>query len=156
MTDRLAWRHLAAPARAVAIAASDAVAAAAERDHDAFEKAVAALTKLGPQAGLVLGAVVRLLLEDLHPDGLAADDVRGVLERCVSWGPDVDSHVVLVLLASALGVHDPDADPAPPSDDALARHAALLVADLLDERRRPLSGYLTAAFLDIERAELND
>jgi len=159
--DRLAWRHLSAPARAVAIAASEAVAAAGEHDHDAFEAAVARLTKLGPQqAGLVLGAVVRLLLEDLHPDGLAADDVRGVLDHCVSsarrWQPDVDPHVLLVLLASALGVHDPDADPAPPAEAALARHAALLVADLLNERRRPLSGYLTAAFLDIERAEHHD
>ena len=159
--DRLAWRHLTAPARAVAIGASRAVAAAGERDEDAFEAAVAQLQKLGPQqAGLVLGTVVRLLLEDLHPDGLDADDVRGVLEHCVAearrWQPDVDPHVLLVLLASALGVHDPDADPAPPSEEALARHGALLVADLLAERRRPLEGYLTAAFLDIERAEHHD
>jgi hypothetical protein len=153
------WRHLPAPARAVAVASSDAVAAALLRDVDAF---AAALTQLAAneQAGLVLGAVVRLLLEDLHPDGLDGDDVRDALEQCVraasQWQSDVDPHVVLVVLASALGVHDRDEEAPSPGPHTLARHAALLLAQLLPLQRRSLADYLTRAFSEIQRGEVND
>ncbi|PZF93146.1 hypothetical protein [Micromonospora deserti] len=153
------WRHLPAPAREIAGAATDAVAAARERDGEAYEIAVARLGA-AERSGLVLGAVVRLLIEESHPDGLAGDDVRQVLERCVrgaaEWRPEVDPHVLLVLLASALGVYDPDADDAPPAPPAVARHAALLVADLLAVTGHPLDGYLAAAFTEIHRTELHD
>ncbi|MFC0503949.1 hypothetical protein [Micromonospora costi] len=153
------WRHLPAPAREIAVSAAEAVAAAQEQNVQAYDEAVARLAT-AERAGLVLGAVVRLLLEESHPDGLDGDDVRGVLERSVrgaaGWRPDVDPHVLLVLLAGALGVYDPDGDESPPGPPALAAHAPLLVADLLTVTGRPLDGYLTAAFAEIARAERQD
>jgi hypothetical protein len=153
------WRFLPAPGRPIAAAASAAVAAAQDRDVDAFADAAAGLGALDPtQTGLVLGTVVRVLMEASHPDGLDGDDVRAVLERCVrsatAWQPEVDPHVVLVLLASALGVHDPDGETPAPTPDVLARHAALLIAELVGAR--PLARYVTLAFGEIERAQLND
>jgi hypothetical protein len=153
------WRHLPAPAREIAAAATVAVDAARDRDAEAYRAAVERLTA-ADRAGLVLGGVVRLLLEESHPDGLAGDDVRQVLERCVRsvapWWPEVDPHVLLVLLASALGVYDPGEDDAPPGPGEIARHAPLLVADLLAVTGRPLAGYLTAAFAEVARTELHD
>ncbi|MGC4804197.1 hypothetical protein [Micromonospora sp. DT233] len=153
------WRHLPAPAREIAVAATDAVAAAQARDPQAYDDAADRLTG-ADRSGLVLGTVVRLLLEQTHPDGLDGDDVRQVLENCVrgaaGWRTDVDPHVVLVLLAGALGVYDPDDDPTPPDPAALARHAPLLLADLLAATDRPLADWLTAAFAEIRRTELND
>jgi hypothetical protein len=61
--------------------------------------------------------------------------------------------VVLILLAGALGVLEDDGDP-PPKPDVLARHAALLLAHLLEQR--PVTRYLTAALDEIKRAQLND
>jgi hypothetical protein len=152
------WRHLPAPARPIAAAADAAAAAAKARDREALAEAVGHLAALDPaQTGLILGTTVRLLLEDAHPDGLDGDDVRNVLERCVraaaEWQPDVDPHVVLILLAGALGVLDDDGEP-PPKPDALARHAALLLADLV--QHRPMKDYLTRALGEIERTQLND
>ncbi|WP_207922773.1 hypothetical protein [Micromonospora sp. KC606] len=153
------WRHLPAPAREIAVAATEAVEAARARDIEAYDLSTARLAVV-ERAGLVLGSVVRLLLEEAHPDGLDSDDVRRVLERCVRsatpWRPDVDPHVVLVLLAGALGVYDPDGDGSPPDPAALARHAPLLVADLLAVTGGPVEGYLGAAFAEIERTERHD
>ncbi|WP_036373296.1 hypothetical protein [Micromonospora sp. ATCC 39149] len=167
------WRHLPAPAREIARAATDAVAAARARDPEAYDEAADRLAATD-RSGLVLGAVVRLLLEETHPDGLDGDDVRQVLESCVrgaaSWQLDVDPHLVLVLLAGALGVYDPSDDATPPDPATLARHAPLLLADLLaatgqpmsakgqpvSGTDRPLDGLLTAAFAEIRRTELND
>jgi hypothetical protein len=157
------WRHLPAPARPIAAAALAAVAAARDHDKDALADAAGDLAALDPGlVGLILGTTVRVLLEDTHPNGLDGDDVRTVLESCVrasaQWQPDVDPHVVLVLLAGALGVYEDDGEP-PPKPDTLARHAALLMADLLgdppvsDERTASL---LTRALEEIERAQLND
>ncbi len=97
---------------------------------------MAELAGLDPQqVGLVIGRVVRVLLEEGHPDGLTGDDIRGVLERCVRtaarWWPAVDANVIVVLLTGALGVHQFDDDAAPLSAAAMARHGALLTADLL-------------------------
>ncbi|WFE32584.1 hypothetical protein [Micromonospora sp. WMMD975] len=153
------WRHLPAPAREIAVTASDAVDAARARDAEAYQPAVERLAA-ADRAGLVLGGVVRLLLEEGHPDGLDGDDVRQVLERCVrssaAWWPEVDPHVLLVLLAGALGVYDPGDDENPPDPGAVARHAPLLVADLLAVTGCPLADYLTAAFTEVARTELHD
>jgi hypothetical protein len=64
----------------------------------------------------------------------------------------VDPHVVLILLAGALGVHDDEEPPVQPA--ALARHSALLIAHLLGTR--PLKEVLTMALGEIERVQLND
>jgi hypothetical protein len=151
------WRHLPAAARPIAAAADAAVAAVRDRDAETLTGAVGRLAALDPgQVALILGTAVRLLLEERHPDGLDGDDVRAVLESCVrgaaEWQPEVDPHVVLMLLAGALDVHD-DAEP-PPKPDTLARHAALLLADQLGAT--PLPDLLTRALGEIERGQLND
>jgi hypothetical protein len=168
------WRHLPEPARVIAVAASDAVTAAGDRDRDRFGAATTALAA-ADGSPLVLGAVVRLLLEELHPDGLNGTDIRRVIEDCARdagwWGPGVDPHVLLVLLAGSLGIHDVgghdvgghdlrgqnrgrhDRAADEPSPHALAGHAAQLVAALLARTKRPLAGYLTVAFAEIERTE---
>jgi hypothetical protein len=152
------WRHLPPAAREIAVDAEAAVAAAQRRDPEEYADAVGTLA-VANRSGLILGAVVRLLLEETHPDGLDSDDVRTVLARAVrgaaEWQPTVDPHVMLVLLAGALGVYDPD-DEAQPGPAALARHAPLLLADLLSTGGRPLADYLTAAFAEVERTERHD
>jgi hypothetical protein len=152
------WRHLPAPARPIAAAVAAAADAAKTHDRDGLDEAVEDLAALdATQTGLILGTAVRLLLENGHPDGLDGDAVREVLEHSVhaaaQWQPEVDPHVVLLLLAGALGVLDEDGTP-PPKGDVLARHAALLLADLLGPR--PVEPLLTAALAEIERTQLND
>jgi hypothetical protein len=148
------WRHLPAPARPIAATATAAVAAVRAGDTAALDEAVAGLAALDPaQTGLVLGTAVRLLLEDGHPDGLTADDVRNVLASAARSWPDADPQVVLWLLAGALGVLEEDGSPAP-KPEALARNAAVLLADLLADR--PIAPWWTAALAEIERAQLND
>jgi hypothetical protein len=153
------WRHLPSPARPIAAAACVAVEAAQHRDEEALAAAADDLAALDPaQTGLVLGTFVRVLLEDTHPDGLDGEAVRAVLERSVrsaaSWQPEVDPHVTLLLLAGALGVTEEGDETPPPKLDVLARHAALLTADLLGPR--PARPFLDATFTEIERAQLND
>jgi hypothetical protein len=155
----LSWRHLPQPARDIAEAAVEAVAAAGEHDPEAFQQAVGRLGALdAEQVGRVLGAVVRLLLEDMHPDGLTADDVRMTVDRCVrsaaGWTDDVDTDLLVMLIAGALGVHQAESFPIEPA--RMARHAPLLVADLLAACGHPLTPVLRAAFADIEHAELSD
>jgi hypothetical protein len=152
------WSHLPPPARVIATAASAAFDAARERDKDAFETAVEQLGALDPeQTGLVLGAVVRALLEDLHPDGLDGDDIRAALERAVrsaaEW-QDIDPQVMVVLLVGALGVHDEGDDEQRPTPRVLARHAPLLIVELLQARSFPR--YLQNALTEIERSQVQD
>jgi hypothetical protein len=150
-------RDLPVPARAIAEAASTAVAAANRREAEAFESAATVLAA-AEGSGLVLGSVVRLLLEEHNPDGLGADEVKAALVDCVtwaqSWAADIDPHAVLVLLASALGVHDPDGEVPDPSPHELTRHGALLTASLLGPR--PIDRYLQTAFTEIRRRDLHD
>jgi hypothetical protein len=154
----VSWSHLPPPARAIAVTATDAVRAAGGRDLAGYQTAVAVLAGTDG-SGLVLGSVARLLLEELHPDGLDGEDVRVVLENCVrsagEWLPSVDPHVVLVLLVNALGVYAGDDAPEPDPKD-VAWHGPLLVADLLAGASRGLDWYLRAAFLEVQRGELHD
>ena len=155
----MTWRHLPAPARAIAVTASAAVTAAGDHDRAVFEETVARLAA-AEAAGLVLGAVVRLLLEELHPDGVDGDDIRQILDDCVvaaaQWQEEADPHVTLVLLAGALGIYDQDEEARQPSPIELARNTALLVAHLLVAAKHPLAWYLNAAFAEIARTELQD
>ena len=153
------WRHLPSPARPLAAATFVAVEAAQRHDEAALAAAADDLAALDPaQTGLVLGTLVRVLLENTHPDGLDGEAVRAVLERSVRsaavWQPEIDPHVLLLLLAGALGVTEEGDDSPPPKPDVLARHAALLTADLLGPR--PAGPFVDAAFAEIERAQLND
>jgi len=150
--------RLPAPARAIATAVTDTVSAARSLEVAEFLRAATRLAALDrEQVGRVLGAVVRSLLEELHPDGLAGDDVQAVLDRCVrsaaGWFPDVDAGVVAALLIGALGLPPAEGGSGPPGGLDVARHAPLIVADLLAVAGRPLTGYLDAAFAEIARAE---
>lgn len=168
----VSWRHLPAPARPVAAAITAAVTAVragpgvagdpasaasiADRESAAadLDRAVDELAGLEQaHTGLILGTTVRLLLEDGHPDGLGADDVRDALAACVRAHPEAHPQVVLWLLAGALGVLDEDGVPAPRAD-ALARNAALLLTDLL--AGRDVQPWLTAALTEIQHTQLND
>lgn len=154
---RATWRRLPTPARAIAVAAEDAVAAVAERDRNGLDAAASALAATDG-CGLVLGAVVRSLLEELHPDGLDADDLRDILSDCVRtvtgpWLTDVDAQLILVLLVGALGVHDEDEQAPRPDQQAVASHAALLIGYLLTRASHGCEWYLRAAFEEIQRAE---
>lgn len=166
-----------APARALSVAITRAVVAAQASDREAYEPAVVELTAGNPeQVSVVAGAVVRGLLEDLHPDGLDGDDVHVLLDRCVraaaTWLPGIDVTTLIVVLAGALGIHeasdpiDGSDDPSDPDDSdgrsrpptrlEVARHAPLIIADLLTASGRRLGPYLDAAFAEIARAETQE
>jgi hypothetical protein len=139
--------------RAISAAVTDAVSAFS--DGDAFAEAVQRLSTVDPaRVSLVLGWVVRALLEEQHPDGLDGEDLRAVLTGCATaagtWESEVDPAVLLVVLTGALGLSDPDEQPAVPPP-AVARNAVLLIAFLL--RGRPVGPYLDASFAELQRAE---
>ena len=131
------------------------VGAARGGDADGFAGAVGRLSTVDPsKVAVVLGWAVRALLEELHPDGMDGEDLRGILTGCATaagaWESEVDPSLLLVVLTGALGMSDPDEQPAlPPA--AVARNATLLLAHLLGPR--PLKPYLDAAFAELERAE---
>jgi hypothetical protein len=184
----VSWRQLPEPARTIGATVTDAVSAARATDPAALRHAAerlvsASAVRAAPasqeQVGVVLGAVLRSLLEETHPDGLSGEDVQAVLEDCVrsaaSWFPTVDIEVLVILLTGALGIHQVDPRPSDPQPDSppdfqpdvveaggaprrlgaleVASHAPLLLADLLAVSGRPLSGHLDAAFAEIYRAE---
>lgn len=156
MTIEQQWRHLPVAARPIAAAAGAAVAARRDGDDEQVGAAVTRLAALDPaQVGLILGTVVRLLLEFHHPDGLDADDVRAALIAAV--GDGADPEVTLVLLTGALGFgHEVET---PPTPAALARDAVLLICGLLNTgllKDAPVAPWLEAALAEIERTQLND
>ncbi len=149
------WRERRGPARALASATSDAVAAGAAAEPEAFDAATATLAGADAEhVRLVLGGVLRSLLEEQHADGLDGDDVAAVVEACArgsAWCPDLDPEVLVVVLAGALGVHEDEPRPLAPL--VVARHAALLAATLLTASARPVDAHLDAALADVARAQ---
>lgn len=102
------------PSGTVGRAITAAVRAAADADVAAYPQSSAELAGVHPMtSGLVLGAVVRRLLEDQHAGGLDGDDIREVLGRCradtAPWLPptSVSTAVLIAVVSSALGVHEP-------------------------------------------------
>ena len=69
---------------------------------------------------------------------------------------DVDPQVLVAVLAGAFGVHPEDDDPLSTPAPEVARHACLLIADLLSPSESRLRPYLDAAFVEIARAETQD
>ncbi|SDO97279.1 hypothetical protein SAMN04515671_2528 [Nakamurella panacisegetis] len=110
----VSWRELGGPARGIGTAVLLAVDAAQSADRPAFEAAVVELSAQPAEpTGLLLGALIRQLLEDQHVDGLDADDIRTVLSRSYAattlWLPadTVRVEALLAVLSSALGIHEP-------------------------------------------------
>ena len=164
---RLTLSALPPAARAIAAALADGVAAAGATDGEGFEDAVRRLSAADPEyVRVVLGAVARLLLEELHPDGIGGPDLHDLVRRVAveasGWLAGVDPGVLVVVLAGALGVHEeapvrPDEPPPPrPAPESVTRHALLVLADLLTARGRPLRPYLESAFTELARAETTD
>jgi len=159
MIQHVNLRSLPPAARAVATALLAAVGAATQADAEALRTAAGELAGLdSEQTGTAQGNVTRMLLEELHPDGLDSDDIRAVLEGCTRWAaqwlPEIDPHVLLIVLAGALGIHPEEHEEVPrPTPQALALHAPVLLAHLLTGTGRDLGPYLTAVFAEIARAE---
>jgi len=151
-------QRLPAVPRAIATGVTDALAAARTEDAVEYQRCCQRLAALDrEQVGLVLGAVVRSLLEELHPGGLTGEDMQAVLAECATgatWCPGLDLDVLLVLLAGALGIHPDAEDPRPVSPVEMSSKAPLLIATLLG-RSPTLSfdAHLDAAFAEIARAE---
>jgi hypothetical protein len=108
------WKELRGPARSIGTAIGRAVEAVGDRDRDAYDSAADELAASLPEySGQVLGALVRTLLEEHHPDGLDSDDIQIVLGRCyraaAQWLPldRLDVTTLVAVLASALGIHEP-------------------------------------------------
>jgi hypothetical protein len=163
--------QLPAAARAIAGATTDAVSAVRATNVAAFDEAANRLAAVEPeQVRIVLGVVVRALLEDRHPDGVSGDDLLELIKSCartsIGWYPGVDIEVLVVVLTGALGVHEPDLEPRKFTPLDVARHAPLFIAELLaagppeatDGTRagRPLAGYFTDAYREISRSERNE
>lgn len=141
--------------RVISESVTAAVGAARAGDAEGFGEAVGRLSTVDPsRVALLLGWAVRSLLEEQHPDGLDGEDLRAVLTGCATaaatWESEVDPSVLLVVLTGALGLSDPDDQPALPPE-AVARNATLLLAYLLGER--PPARYLDAAVAELGRAE---
>ena len=174
---RLTLSDLPPGARAMASATTDAIAAAQASDTAAFDDACSRLLLTDPEnARVILGDTVRLLLEEVLPDGVDGDDLREIIGRsarsAAPWCPAVDPGVMVIVLSGALGIH-PDTPPGPstgeerppelddlwdavpprPSTAAVTQNAVVLLADLLSVRGRPLRGYLEAAFTEMARRE---
>jgi hypothetical protein len=126
----VSWKDLPRPARAIGATVEAAVVAAGGRDREAYEAASGDVIRLpAGTGGQILGALVRSLLEEQHPDGLDSDDIEVVLGRCyrstTGWLPAdrVDVSTMVAVLASALGIHEPGVTyeeitgPTPPRDD---------------------------------------
>lgn len=161
-------RPLPAAAQAIATAVTAAVRAAQAQDAEALTESGDRAARQDPEAvRLVLGSVVRALVEQAHPDGIGADDLGDLLQKCLRtaapWWP-VQPETLVAVLAGALGVH-PDTDavgpgidvddqerPPRPTPTDVTCAAALLAAELL-----PTGGVVTpfvdAAFAEIARAE---
>jgi hypothetical protein len=141
--------------------AGDAVTAAGRGDHAEFLVAAARLAALDPDhVGLVLGAVTRSLLEQLHPDGLSGEDAQAVIAGCISdaaaWFPDVDVNALLLVLSGALGVFPSDEEPVPVTPLGVAQHAPLLVAHLLTAADEAFDTVLHSALTEIARAQTTE
>jgi len=147
--------------RAIAESSAAAVVAAGAGERDEFLRATERLAGLdAEQVGLVLGAVLRRQLEDLHPDGLTGEEVQDVLVRCArgaaGWFPEVDPDALLLVISGALGVHPHEDETVPVTPLDVARHAPLVVADLLRAADRTYRPLLDAALAAIAEAEAND
>lgn len=138
-----------------------AVDAVARADAGDFDGAGAELAGFdADQARTVLGWVLRQGLEERHPDGLDADDLREAVARtarAAGWFPALDARILVLVLTAALGEH-PDPEEVPRLGHALVlQHSLLLVHDLVAAGGAPagppLRRRIDAALAEVRRAE---
>lgn len=146
------------PAKDIASATDAAVTTAREGAAEPFAEATGALLAVDPdQVRSVHSAMVRELLEDVHPDGLTGEAVQAVLERCArgaaEWVPSLDVGALAVVLTGSLGLTDYDEDTHRVGWPVILPHALLVIADLLAVAQAPADGYLRRAIGEIARAE---
>ena len=148
-------RPLPASARTLRTALGDLVSAAAHEDATALAEVRSRLEKVEPeQVRVVLGHVVRALVERTHPDGVDADDLTSLLQdvaRAATWCPDLDPSALVAVLTGAFGVHRDDDEPLPHTAPEIATAAALLAVHLL--RGRDVGPLLDDALAEVARAE---
>jgi hypothetical protein len=140
----------------MALAIDAAVTAARAGDAGAFAEAGAQLVRLDRgQLIVLLGAVVRDLLEQAHPDGLDSDDAEQVLDSCLrsaTWYAALDRDSLIRALTGALGVSE--AEDSPVADEpAVVNHGLLLIADQLAVLDRTLPPLLDAALRELMREQ---
>jgi hypothetical protein len=139
----------------------EAVAAAVERPLTRLDGALERLAGADPHhVQRVLVAAVRPALEQGHPDGVDGDDLADLLEQVTAaYRPDVeiDPLALAVVLTGAFGIALGDAEhPAPPVvARSVVRHAVLLLAHLMPDRRR-WRALLDLAWVEIARADRQD
>jgi hypothetical protein len=154
MADYRSWP---APARTMARAVDASVSAAQAGDATAFTGALADLAGVDrEQLAMLLGAVMRDLLERSFPDGLDSDDAEQALQSCISsavtWYQSLDRDFLIRALTGALGVSDPDESPAP-DGPAVVTHGLLLIADRLTVSKQELPPVLDSALRELMRAQ---
>ncbi|MFD6856344.1 hypothetical protein ACFWB0_08735 [Rhodococcus sp. NPDC060086] len=142
--------------RRVATTTDAALGAARTEAVPAFDEALDELIALPyEQVTAVHAAMLRELLEELHPDGLTGEDVQRVLERALRngmrWLPSLQPDAVVAVLTGTLGVHDDEAPKVRPGDYLTA--GLLVLADLLAARTSAPGPYLRRAVAEIERSE---
>ena len=149
-----AYHSWPAPARTMARAVDAAVAAARAGEVENFTEATARLVRLDRgQLTVLLGAVVRDLLEQAHPDGLDADDAEQVLDSCLRaavWYPQLDRDAMIHALTGALGVSEVDESTAA-GEPAVLLHGLLLIADQLTTLDRALPPLIEDALRELMR-----
>lgn len=151
------YRSWTGQARAMALAVDAAVAAARSHDALAFTDAVADLTPLDrEQLAILLGTIMRQLLEQSHPDGLDSESAELVLESCMraasGWYEPLERTFLIQALTGSLGLFDPDDAPAP-SGPAVVIHGVLLIADQLTTLKLDLAPVLDYALGELMRAQ---
>lgn len=139
-------------AREIAHATETALSAARAGDAPAFADAVADLVELPyEQVTAVHAGMMRELLEEVHPDGLAGEDVQAVFERCARGPVQATPDALVAVLTGVLGVIDPEAPKARP--DQYLTAGLVVLADLVAIRKVEPGPYVRRAVGEIERAE---
>lgn len=145
------------PARTMARAIDATVSAAQAGEADDFAAGLADLNRVDrAQLAVLLGAVMRDLLERAHPDGLDADDVEQLLDSCIKattpWFGLLDTDALVRALTGALDITDPD-DAPELAGPAVVTHGLLLIADQLSTMNQALPAVLELALQELMRAQ---
>jgi hypothetical protein len=133
------------------------VAAAQAGSAEDFAEGLADLNRVDrAQLAVLLGAVMRDLLERAHPNGLDADDAEQMMDSCLRattpWYGSLDTDALVRALTGALDITDPE-DAPQLAGPAVVTHGLLLIADQLTVLHQELSPVLDLALRELMRAQ---